>query len=571
MGPTPRPLHRAAWPIAIALLLAASGRAATAKPPTLTGFFPAGAERGRSASVTMSGSFDHWPVGVWVEGDGLKVEPSKEKGVLSVVVAGDAKPGVRWIRIYDKDGATGLRPFVVGVLPEAAEAEPNDDPLAPQRIGAGPPRTTINGRLGKRGDVDGFAVELRAGAMLTADVEANRRLGSPMDGVLQVVSADGFVLDQADDDGGGGFDPRLVFRAPADGTYIVRVFAFPATPDSSIELAGGDAYVYRLTLTTGGFLDHAFPLAVPLDGPARVAALGPNLSGSDPDSALAVPPGDGKDDGGRSGRLTLFHPRLPGSVQVRRVAAAAAATVEAELNGADKPQPLADLASISGRIDPAGDRDVYRIALKKGEARLFRLESRGFGLPLDAVLAVQDATGKGLAETDDVGESKDPELRFTPAADGEYRIVVRDLHGRGGPRFAYLLSVVRPAPDFGLALAADAFELTPGKPARVVVTVDRQEGFAGEIEVRAEGLVAGLRCTTAVSRSGDDSAKSVTLELLGPVDARPGSFRVVGRPVAADGREREHERVARSKIAGFDAETEHPWLTVLPAPAAAKP
>ena len=96
-----------------------------------------------------------------------------------------------------------------------------------------------------------------------------------MDAVLQVVSADGFVLAQNDDD--VGRDPRIVFEAPAAGTYIVRLFAFPATPDSSIRFAGGSAFVYRLTLTTGGFLDHAFPLAVGRDGPRAVEAIGWNI------------------------------------------------------------------------------------------------------------------------------------------------------------------------------------------------------------------------------------------------------------------------------------------------------
>ena len=118
--------------------------------------------------------------------------------------------------------------------------------------------------------MDGFAVNLSRGQTLVASVEAARHLGSPMDAVLQVVSTDGFVLAQNDDD--VGRDPRIVFEAPAAGTYIVRLFAFPATPDSSIRFAGGSAFVYRLTLTTGGFLDYAFPLAVGRDGPRIVEA-----------------------------------------------------------------------------------------------------------------------------------------------------------------------------------------------------------------------------------------------------------------------------------------------------------
>ena len=100
---------------------------------------------------------------------------------------------------------------------------------------------------------------------------------------------------------------------------------------------------------------------------------------------------------------------------------------------------------MSGRIDPPGDQDTFRISLQKGDKRLFRVESRALGRPLDPVLRVLDAGGKILAESDDTGRnSRDLELSFTAPADGEYRLLVRDLNGQGGPRFAYLLSVLEP-------------------------------------------------------------------------------------------------------------------------------
>ena len=77
------------------------------------------------------------------------------------------------------------------------EQEPNDEPAKAQKVERLP--VVVNGRLGKRGDVDTFEVELRKGQTLVAALEGHGRLGSPMDGVLQVVSADGFVLEQVDD------------------------------------------------------------------------------------------------------------------------------------------------------------------------------------------------------------------------------------------------------------------------------------------------------------------------------------------------------------------------------------
>ncbi len=83
---------------------------------------------------------------------------------------------------------------------------------------------------------------LRAGQTLVASVAAHGTLGSPMDAVLQICSSDGFVLRQNDDF--HGLDPQLVFDAPRDGKYVIRIFAFPASPNSSISFSGKPSYVY---------------------------------------------------------------------------------------------------------------------------------------------------------------------------------------------------------------------------------------------------------------------------------------------------------------------------------------
>ena len=205
-----------------------------AAPPKLDYLFPAGAQRGTTVEITAAGTFGRWPVKAHVEGAGVEVKAAKTSGKLVVTVAKDAEPGVYWIRLYDDEGATTARPFIVGMLPEVMEQEPNDDPKKPQVL----PQSSIvvNGRLDKPGDVDTFAVKLTKGQTLVASVEANRILRSPMDGVLQILSADGFVLEQNDDY--HGLDPQIAFAVPKDGSYLVRVFAFPSVPDFVGSLRG---------------------------------------------------------------------------------------------------------------------------------------------------------------------------------------------------------------------------------------------------------------------------------------------------------------------------------------------
>ena len=530
-----------------AAIVVASPTFARAKPPALTGIFPAGATRGQALTATISGTFDHWPAKCWVEGAGVSIESGGEKGKLAIHVAADAEPGVRWVRVYDDEGATSLRPFIVGTLPEIIEAEPNDDPQRPQPIGLA--SATVNGRLARSGDVDGYSVRLDRGQRLVADLEANRHLGSPMDAVLQVVSAAGFVLAQNDD--AVDRDPRIIFEAPAQGTYIVRLFAFPSTPDQRIRFAGGDAFIYRLTLTTGGFLDHVFPLTVSQDSPTQVTAIGSNIPETDRTVTIS--------NHEKLGVFSLFHPVLPGNTKLRCVTTNS--VVEVEPNDLAQPQELLDRDSMSGRIDPPGEWDVFAINLKKGEKHIFSLESRTLGLPLDAVLQVLDADGKTLAETDDVGNSRDPELAFTPPSDGKYRVVVRDLNGRGGQHYAYLFRALIPEPEFTLSLPADKFDVIVGKTTKVVVNIARNREFTDTIDVIAEDLADGVVATTARSRQSDASAKSVTLEFRAEGRSQSGPIRIVGR--SADGKSR--PRIAGGQIPGFEAQTDRPWLTILPA------
>src|SRR4051812_45990265 len=160
------------------------GSIASAAPPTVTYLYPAGGQRGTTVEVTAAGTFERWPVQVWAGDKSLTVTAGKDKGKLSVKLAADAVPGVHWLRLHEEQGASTLRPFIVGTLQDVAEKEPNDEPAKAQAVML---PAVVNGRLDKPGDVDVFAVTLKKGDTLVASVDAHRSLKSPMDGVLQVL------------------------------------------------------------------------------------------------------------------------------------------------------------------------------------------------------------------------------------------------------------------------------------------------------------------------------------------------------------------------------------------------
>jgi hypothetical protein len=514
-----------------------------AAPPSLTSLFPAGGQRGTSVEVTAAGTFDPWPVSVWVSGKGVRVEPGKAKGKMSVTIAADAVPGVYWLRAHSADGASGLRPFVVGTLPEVAEKEPNDDAKKPQVIDK--PAVVVNGKLDKPGDVDCYALTLKKGETLVASVEAHHTFRSPMDGVLQIVSADGFVLTENNDT--HGLDPQLAFTAPADGTYVARVFAFPSTPDSSIRFFGSDTCIYRLTLTTGGFADYPMPLAVSWAEPGSVRAVGWNVpSAAEKLSVIAAPPGEDM--------VSVSHPGLANALRVRlEPHPVFTAPVPPD-------KPLVPPFSLSARLEKPGVFTVP-VAAKKGQPLTIQVLSESLGLPTVPAVRVLGPDRALFTRAEPSKLHNDLTLTYPPTADAPLTVEVRDLFNGHGPRHAFLLRVTPPTPDFTLTVPADRVALTPGKPADVKVTVAKLGGLKDDVLVTAEGLPDGVKAEIVPEAKPTPGAVTLRFSSEAAVNA---SFRIVGRVKDKP----ELVQVARAPLAEFETATADLWLTPAAAPAA---
>lgn len=540
-------VHRKVGVAAIALTVVfmtiLSAFSAAAEPPKMTQVFPAGLARGETVSLTATGEFPRWPVKVWVDRPGLEIKPAEKKGELGAIAGKDASCGVYWFRLYDEQGASGLRPLIVDNLPSVSEAEPNNEPSAPQEIA---PACVVHGRLEKSGDVDTFAVELKQGEMLVASLQASHVIGSPMDGVLQICNSEGFVLHQVDDE--RGTDPLTVFSVPADGRYLVRVFAFPAVPNSTIGFAGGPTFIYRLTATTGGFVDHAMPLAVNAGKETQTQLFGWNLGSQ---SSLIIPPTDQDQPVQVFGDqfadcLALPVTELPQTIAIEQPAS------EQRSTSVELP------VMITGRIDHPGDEDTYQFNASKGQKISLKVESQQLGFPLDAVLEIRDASGKSLNVTDDVSQMSDPEVTYTIPADGVYSVTIRDAFGHGGFRYVYRMSMEEARPDFGLTLAGDLVSVEAGKSSELSITVNRRNGFAEPIEIRVEGLPDTVTLSENVSAAKGDTAKTVKLKLTATADAAAfsGPIHVVG---ASD----KTTRRARFTVAETGRSHHAAWLTVL--------
>ncbi len=218
--------------------------AVAAEPPAIERLFPPGGQVGNQVEVAISGKPGDGDLQVWSDRQQLSLVFGENKDKATIGIPADATPGIHWLRFYNQHGCTELRPFFVGEFPELVDAEPNNEVDTAQRISALP--VTVNGSIHKSGEVDLFAMELELNQTVTALVQSNRELGSPMDGVLEILDPTGTVVVSNDDDHGN--DPRVSLTAPVAGIYYLRLFAFPAAPDSTIRLAGAADYVYRLSI-----------------------------------------------------------------------------------------------------------------------------------------------------------------------------------------------------------------------------------------------------------------------------------------------------------------------------------
>ncbi len=439
-----------------ALLLALSLRvAAQAGVPTLEHLYPAGALPGSSNLVAASGKFDPWPPQVWISGSGVTFQPTTNQGKFEVTLEPEATPGPRLVRVFNAEGASDPRLFVVGNGVELAETEPNNHFAKPQMVvlGDGVDDVTLNGRLDTRGDVDAFAVAVGTGQWLEARLEAYQ-LMSKLDGVLRLVTTNGLVLAWNHDD--TTLDPRLTWRATQEGSVVLQVFGFPYPAESSVALAGGDGAVYRLHLAV-----KAEPPADRFEGaPEREPNDGPALAGEVP-----------------------------------------------------TPLPL----EVTGAIDREGDVDRFPFAAVGGSHLDADLAAAFLGSPLDAWLRIETLDGKELAANDDREGGRDPRLEWRVPADGAYVVAVGStLRHRGDAASRYRLGVRQMEPDFRGQTAASGWVLAAGGTNEIKVSVVRRFGQTNELRVEMRGLPPGVAATSPVVAAGGGE---VTLQLLAAAEA----------------------------------------------------
>lgn len=462
--------------------------------PMVTHVTPVAVQRGTVAEVTvecrtssLAGAYK-----VLVEGTGVTAEvlPGKDAPKpdpaplvlsckLKVTVAPDAATGVREFRIASALGISSLGQLLIVDAPVIPEKAVPSAVAKPQPI---PIPSVVCGRIRVAEAVDYYSFTAKAGQTLTLEVICARiqdkihDLQKHADPLIAIYDTDGRELAAADD--GYFADPVLTFTVPKDAEYRVAV--------RDAKYDGDPRWAYALAITAAPRAVYSFPLAV---NPGKTAKASPVGS-----AALA-----GKDWTVTAPNTLGIHtmPLKLNGIETNPVPVVVTSlplVEEQEPNDTPKQATRMPLpGGANGRIGTKRDLDHYIFTATKGKAVRIEIFARRFGTPLtsqlDSQIDVMTPDGKILASNDDLN-GKDSGLIFTPPADGDYLVRVRDLNNKGGDGFVYHLECDFARPDFTIKCDPAKAMIGPGSRTAWYVQVVRTNGFAGPVKVTVEGLPA---------------------------------------------------------------------------------
>ena len=467
------------------LLLAVIIQAAT---PKITNVLPRGGQRGSSVEVTITGSYLGDTEEIFFHSEGIKTEkitPVKDTQFkATLAISPEAKLGQYEMRVRTASGLSTMKTFWVGPFPNVAEAEPNSEFEAAQKVSM---NSTINGVILNE-DVDYYEVEVKKGQQISAEVEAIRLSGALFDPYVAILDARRFELAANDDSLLLLQDSVASVIAHEDGTYRIEI------RDSSYR--GASNYYYRLHIGHFPRPLISFPAGGKAGEKLEVTLMGDPKG---PMKKIIQLPGKADPDFGYFAESNGASAPSPNRIRVSDFASIR--EVEPNNNwkqatATELPLPLA----FDGIISEDGDQDYFKFKAKKGQKFNVRVHARSVSSPLDPVLGIRDATGKSLKGNDDANNGPDSLITFTFPADGEYFVNVYDHLRKGGPQHVYRIETEAFNPEVVASIPylsqrdSQSRQMIPvprGNRVASIMNVTRRN-FSGELEFLANNLPPGI-------------------------------------------------------------------------------
>ncbi|HEV3122749.1 MAG TPA: c-type cytochrome domain-containing protein, partial [Isosphaeraceae bacterium] len=474
--------------------------------PHLERVYPLGAERGKTATIQVQGA----------NLGGLSSVPFE--------VPASAQPGsLASVPLVLPDGSRPFRSrnIVVAEGPQSTEAEPNDaaDKATALEVPGG-----ASGVIGSAGDVDMFRFSAKKGQRLVIEV-FGRRLGTPIDPVIEVLDAEGRSIPRAvlrpvaetfvafRDHNSSGRNIRLTnWDDFAIGDYVLagrdllRLSALPKNPDD-------DAVFWGNGNTTSGGERLAFLETTaehhPMGQPLYKVEFHPPGTRFPPGGVPPVTFYYRNDDGGpgfsNDARVT-FDPPADGTYLVR-VEDARGFGGEAfgyhVLVRAPRPDFSVSIGNENPNI-PRGGATIVTATIKRLDGFNSPVEVSAGGLP-EGVHATKATIERDMFSAElllfadsSAPATSDPTWRVlaravvdplpgSAAPAGELRHEV-DPGGALGGRIT-----VTPEPDIQVAAEPTKVTIRPGERVELKFAVNRKEPFSGRVPIDVRNLPHGVR------------------------------------------------------------------------------
>ncbi|MBI5772636.1 MAG: pre-peptidase C-terminal domain-containing protein, partial [Verrucomicrobia bacterium] len=358
---------------------AADKKAAMAGKPVLTRFEPPGIQRGVATEVKLIGKnlgeltalkFTN----LKLKAEVVKVDPKKTDEALVKITADASLPRATVdANAVTAAGESAALKLYVDDLPQVYSVMP-PKAGAPVKLASLP--MGVWGFLKESGENDEFEFAAKAGQTLVFDLEA-RRIGSKaVTPALHLLDDTGAVV--ASNYGmENNTDPLFAFHVPRDGRYVVRV--------SEVTLEGSADHTYHLTLGALPYVTGFFPISAGANREVEVSLAGYNL----PSPTVRV----------KTGAMGKAKIPLGDALRTRGtpelMVTDGAELVEAEPNDAPaRAQMIQAPGSVNGRLQSAGDADLFAFTAKKGQQLVLETLAARAGSPADTKIEVLDAKGE---------------------------------------------------------------------------------------------------------------------------------------------------------------------------------
>lgn len=483
---------------------------AHAQAPTITLTTPLALKPGQPTDLKLHGAGLAGPTQFWTSFPGqAALTPdvpmngmNAAECVYRVTVPSDVPVGIYGVRVATANGTSAMRLVTVDDLPSVAQAGGNTTTAGAQALTL---PVAVDGQVASLAQ-HYFKFTAAAGQQISFEVLA-RRIGSALDPMIRLLDPKGRELAYSDDVPGLRSDSRLCYQFKEAGEYMLEL--------RDIRFQGSGNHFFRLRIGDFPCVTVPYPMAVKKGATANVNFAGLNLDGVQP-TAVNFP---------------ADAPFEWTSVGAKRANAASSNFALLALSGRDEfvetepndEQAMAnrvDLAQgFNGRFDKPGDTDRFVFAGKKGQALTFTGITRRQGSPASLMMRLLNAQGGQIAAKEDFG-AVDPTFDATLPDDGDFTLVVQDLHRQGGPQYAYRIVVAPVQAGFTLSASADTLNVVAGGTSMVTVTAARKN-YGGEIRVAAVDLPPGVTSHPTVIGPGRDSA---ILTLKGAPDAAAGKI-----------------------------------------------